>query len=95
MDGPHFGPPGRVKVANRVFTGPSEMEDENGEGAWHKAAWARGAPHRPGPSWALCTPARHPEPLAPAQSAPSPALSSTLATPPWHRRSPPRRPSEF
>lgn len=30
MDGPHFGPPGRVKVANRVFTGPSEIEDENG-----------------------------------------------------------------
>uniref|UniRef100_A0A5F9CJ56 Otoferlin n=1 Tax=Oryctolagus cuniculus TaxID=9986 RepID=A0A5F9CJ56_RABIT len=31
VDGPHFGPPGRVKVANRVFTGPSEMEDENGQ----------------------------------------------------------------
>lgn len=30
VDGPHFGPPGRVKVANRVFTGPSEIEDENG-----------------------------------------------------------------
>ncbi|XP_008160565.2 otoferlin isoform X3 [Eptesicus fuscus] len=30
VDGPHFGPPGRVKVSNRVFTGPSEMEDENG-----------------------------------------------------------------
>lgn len=32
VDGPHFGPPGRVKVANRVFTGPSEIEDENGNG---------------------------------------------------------------
>lgn len=32
VDGPHFGPHGRVKVANRVFTGPSEIEDENGKG---------------------------------------------------------------
>ncbi|XP_071457522.1 otoferlin isoform X3 [Marmota flaviventris] len=31
VDGPHFGPPGRVKVANHVFTGPSEIEDENGQ----------------------------------------------------------------
>ncbi|XP_055233578.2 otoferlin isoform X3 [Gorilla gorilla gorilla] len=31
VDGPHFGPPGRVKVANRVFTGPPEIEDENGQ----------------------------------------------------------------
>ncbi|XP_077008460.1 otoferlin isoform X7 [Tamandua tetradactyla] len=31
VDGPHFGPPGRVKVANRVFVGPAEMEDENGQ----------------------------------------------------------------
>ncbi|KAF7470968.1 Hypothetical predicted protein [Marmota monax] len=31
VDGPHFGPPGRVKVANHVFTGPSEVEDENGQ----------------------------------------------------------------
>uniref|UniRef100_A0A8C8VKP5 Otoferlin n=1 Tax=Pelusios castaneus TaxID=367368 RepID=A0A8C8VKP5_9SAUR len=31
VDGPHFGPGGRVKVANRVFTGPREMEDENGQ----------------------------------------------------------------
>ncbi|XP_072913141.1 otoferlin isoform X9 [Hemitrygon akajei] len=30
VDGPHFGPRGRVKVANRVFTGPTEIEDENG-----------------------------------------------------------------
>ncbi|XP_069742580.1 otoferlin isoform X1 [Narcine bancroftii] len=30
IDGPHFGPGGRVKVANRVFTGPTEIEDENG-----------------------------------------------------------------
>ena len=32
VDGPHFGPPGRVKVSNHVFTGPSEIEDENGKG---------------------------------------------------------------
>lgn len=31
IDGPHFGPGGRVKVMNRVFTGPTEIEDENGE----------------------------------------------------------------
>ncbi|XP_039388289.1 otoferlin [Mauremys reevesii] len=31
VDGPHYGPGGRVKVANRVFTGPREMEDENGQ----------------------------------------------------------------
>ncbi|XP_044865030.1 otoferlin-like [Mauremys mutica] len=31
VDGPHYGPRGRVKVANRVFTGPREMEDENGQ----------------------------------------------------------------
>ncbi|XP_058143724.1 otoferlin [Dasypus novemcinctus] len=31
VDGPHFGPPGRVKVANRVFIGPAELEDENGQ----------------------------------------------------------------
>ncbi|XP_068136052.1 otoferlin isoform X13 [Hyperolius riggenbachi] len=31
IDGPHYGPGGRVKVLNRVFTGPTEMEDENGQ----------------------------------------------------------------
>ncbi|XP_077147934.1 otoferlin isoform X10 [Ranitomeya variabilis] len=31
IDGPHFGPGGRVKVMNRVFTGPTEIEDENGQ----------------------------------------------------------------
>ncbi|KAM9563364.1 otoferlin isoform 16-T16 [Guaruba guarouba] len=31
VDGPHYGPGGRVKVANRVFTGPTEIEDENGQ----------------------------------------------------------------
>ncbi|XP_040455053.1 otoferlin isoform X13 [Falco naumanni] len=31
VDGPHFGPGGRVKVANRVFTGLTEIEDENGQ----------------------------------------------------------------
>ncbi|KAJ8353175.1 hypothetical protein SKAU_G00207420 [Synaphobranchus kaupii] len=29
-DGPHYGPSGRVKVANRVYLGPTEIEDENG-----------------------------------------------------------------
>lgn len=37
VDGPHFGPPGRVKVSNRVFTGPSEIEDENGNRMLDKA----------------------------------------------------------
>ncbi|ETE73677.1 Otoferlin, partial [Ophiophagus hannah] len=31
VDGPHYGPGGRVKVTNRVFTGPTEVEDENGQ----------------------------------------------------------------
>ncbi|XP_068432708.1 otoferlin isoform X3 [Clinocottus analis] len=30
IDGPHYGPGGKVKVANRIFLGPTEMEDENG-----------------------------------------------------------------
>ncbi|KAM4529503.1 otoferlin isoform 5-T5 [Fundulus diaphanus] len=30
IDGPHYGPGGKVKVANRVFSGPTEIEDENG-----------------------------------------------------------------
>ncbi|XP_036397952.1 otoferlin-like [Megalops cyprinoides] len=30
LDGPHYGPGGRVKVANRVYLGPTEIEDENG-----------------------------------------------------------------
>ncbi|XP_077949255.1 otoferlin isoform X3 [Gasterosteus aculeatus] len=30
IDGPHYGPGGRVKVANRIFQGPTEIEDENG-----------------------------------------------------------------
>uniref|UniRef100_M3ZM87 Otoferlin a n=1 Tax=Xiphophorus maculatus TaxID=8083 RepID=M3ZM87_XIPMA len=29
IDGPHYGPGGKVKVANRIFTGPTEIEDEN------------------------------------------------------------------
>lgn len=33
IDGPHYGPGGRVKVANRVFLGPTEIEDENGNPA--------------------------------------------------------------
>ncbi|XP_041419577.1 otoferlin isoform X3 [Xenopus laevis] len=31
IDGPHYGPGGRVKVTNRVFTGPTEIEDDNGQ----------------------------------------------------------------
>ncbi|XP_013925492.1 PREDICTED: otoferlin isoform X3 [Thamnophis sirtalis] len=31
IDGPHYGPGGRVKVTNRVFTGTTEVEDENGQ----------------------------------------------------------------
>ncbi|XP_072842330.2 otoferlin isoform X1 [Pogona vitticeps] len=31
VDGPHYGPGGRVKVTNRVFTGPTEAEDEHGQ----------------------------------------------------------------
>ncbi|XP_073788754.1 otoferlin isoform X38 [Danio rerio] len=30
LDGPHYGPGGRVKVANRIFLGPTEIEDESG-----------------------------------------------------------------
>lgn len=30
VDGPHYGPGGRVKVENRVFMAPTEIEDENG-----------------------------------------------------------------
>ncbi|KAK5623686.1 hypothetical protein CRENBAI_008292 [Crenichthys baileyi] len=30
LDGPHYGPGGRVKVENRVFMAPTEVEDENG-----------------------------------------------------------------
>uniref|UniRef100_A0A8C9U5C9 Otoferlin n=1 Tax=Scleropages formosus TaxID=113540 RepID=A0A8C9U5C9_SCLFO len=31
LDQPTYGPAGRVKVANRVFVGPTEIEDENGK----------------------------------------------------------------
>uniref|UniRef100_A0A8C7MCD3 Otoferlin n=1 Tax=Oncorhynchus kisutch TaxID=8019 RepID=A0A8C7MCD3_ONCKI len=30
LDGPHYGPGGRVKVANRIFMGATEIEDETG-----------------------------------------------------------------
>ncbi|XP_071335504.1 otoferlin isoform X5 [Trachinotus anak] len=30
IDGPHYGPGGKVKVASRIFQGPTEIEDENG-----------------------------------------------------------------
>ncbi|XP_048062815.1 otoferlin isoform X10 [Megalobrama amblycephala] len=30
LDGPHYGPGGKVKVANRIFLGSTEMEDESG-----------------------------------------------------------------
>ena len=33
LDGPHYGPGGRVKVGNRVYMGATEVEDENGNGA--------------------------------------------------------------
>lgn len=33
IDGPHYGPAGKVKVANRVFVGATEIEDENGNRA--------------------------------------------------------------
>uniref|UniRef100_A0A8C5GXC8 Otoferlin n=1 Tax=Gouania willdenowi TaxID=441366 RepID=A0A8C5GXC8_GOUWI len=31
IDAPQYGPGGKVKVANRIFTAPTEMEDENGK----------------------------------------------------------------
>lgn len=34
IDGPHYGPGGKVKVANRIFLGPTEIEDENGMGTF-------------------------------------------------------------
>ncbi|XP_039980979.1 LOW QUALITY PROTEIN: otoferlin [Xiphias gladius] len=30
IDGPHYGPGGKVKVASRIFLGTTEIEDENG-----------------------------------------------------------------
>nr|XP_061806710.1 otoferlin-like [Nerophis lumbriciformis] len=30
IDSPQYGPGGKVKVANRIFVGPTEIEDENG-----------------------------------------------------------------
>ncbi|XP_052441612.1 otoferlin isoform X11 [Carassius gibelio] len=30
LDGPNYGPGGKVKVANRIFLGPTEIEDESG-----------------------------------------------------------------
>ncbi|XP_035000642.1 otoferlin isoform X2 [Hippoglossus stenolepis] len=30
IDGPHYGPGGKVKVASRIFMGPTEIENENG-----------------------------------------------------------------
>lgn len=34
IDGPHYGPGGKVKVANRIFQGPTEIVDENGTAAF-------------------------------------------------------------
>lgn len=31
LDGPHYGPGGKVKLENRVFMAPTEIEDENGD----------------------------------------------------------------
>lgn len=36
LDSPQYGPGGRVKVANRVYTGPTEIEDENGKHLFYK-----------------------------------------------------------
>ncbi|XP_059368622.1 otoferlin isoform X13 [Carassius carassius] len=30
LDGPNYGPGGKVKVANRIFLGPTDIEDESG-----------------------------------------------------------------
>ena len=30
VDGPHFSP-GKVRVGKKIFTGPIELEDENGK----------------------------------------------------------------
>uniref|UniRef100_A0A672YXM4 Otoferlin n=1 Tax=Sphaeramia orbicularis TaxID=375764 RepID=A0A672YXM4_9TELE len=35
IDGPHYGPGGKVKVANRIFQGPTDIEDENGMNHHH------------------------------------------------------------
>lgn len=76
VDGPHFGPPGRVKVSNRVFTGPSEMEDENGNGCWvqPQGSGAKGGPTLPlmepgGLAWGLLGPPSHLCPASPRYSA--------------------------
>lgn len=37
LDGPHYGPGGRVKVENCVFMAPTEIEDENGEWFPHRS----------------------------------------------------------
>lgn len=37
LDGPHYGPGGRVKVENCVFMAPTEIEDENGELFFHRS----------------------------------------------------------
>lgn len=36
LDSPQYGPGGRVKVVNRVYTGPTEIEDENGKHLFYK-----------------------------------------------------------
>lgn len=67
VDGPHFGPPGRVKVSNRVFTGPSEIEDENGNRAPDTAVGVPEAKRDPhftvagprGLDWGLLRPSAH------------------------------------
>ena len=37
LDGPHYGPGGRVKVANRVFMAATEIEDDNGTPVFHSS----------------------------------------------------------
>lgn len=85
VDGPHFGPPGRVKVSNCVFTGPSEMEDENGNRALDTAtgggggvrAEAKRNPHFPvagprGLDWGLLRPSAHQPRVPPLSAQPLP-----------------------
>lgn len=88
VDGPHFGPPGRVKVSNRVFTGPSEIEDENGNGMLHAAMgvsrghgrthtflwWDHPSAHHP----SVCLLSAQPPPFLPIPLVPFLFLSASL-----------------
>lgn len=41
LDGPHYSPGGRVKVENRVFMAPTEIEDENGTCRFHSHGFVK------------------------------------------------------